>query len=868
MTGANVNSFSQNGTLYTMLGYTGGHSFSGEISFPETDLRKLTVRMIMLLDALDDFHGEGYLHLDIAPDNILLIGSGIRERVMLIDYNSVHEADAVRLETPDAFSVKAGYTAPEIRAGNLAQIREASDLYSVVAVFFRCLSGSALTPFQMIRPVPPDVSSCPALVGKPETVCTMVRQILRRGLQNLSVRRYATISELSQAFQELLDRIDGVGVTHWALWEAARKNLQRTLRNNPAFNYIREDEDLFPVSVALPDRSKLSLDAYIERILSDCGISGFLTGAGGMGKTTALLRTVYLWTQRYNAKETAVAYVPLYGCKEHDTDYISNQLLLDLRFKEDTQSYGAARIRLWQLLDKPLRTRNGERPVLLLLLDGLNEVTCPTTNLLEEIRKLSRLQGVRILISSRIAVPDLSMETAELTSLQEEEVIRRITQAGLLAPEAEEIRTLLRTPMMLSLFLRASHAEEKQLAVHTQEELIATYFQAIKDKALRDFPENDPARWQLDASVSMVLPALAGLLQKSPDAAEEELLRETSRCYRLLSDRLLLRAFPQWIGHRQSIRGSAANAEEWYGSVVHDLLWKRLGLLIRTEKGSYRIPHEILLDYLAQQHRDNIEKLKKQRRLRGGIILLTLLLVLGLSARIYVRYFRPQPYDDGDAESVMAISLDAYHAAGNQYENLRELLESAEREPEDIQSAFATYQYRAAVEDATPRVYIAFPDNQLEITLATGSVVSWSGNPLDEEYYPQLVKLAENRKSDYKTYAEFLVTVTEDSAAHKYAAQYREALNTLLEKDADIAAVLYQLVCVPHMTSDFMTKTETGKAFTRAYTENNIQNEHIKDEPRDTLVRKLKELEKGQKDAVDEIVAVIDKYQRIKGGHT
>ena len=81
LTGANLNSFSLNGTLYTVLGYTGGRSLAQELSRQETDLRRLTVRMLKLLDALDAFHGEGYLHLDIAPDNILLIGEGGGELV-------------------------------------------------------------------------------------------------------------------------------------------------------------------------------------------------------------------------------------------------------------------------------------------------------------------------------------------------------------------------------------------------------------------------------------------------------------------------------------------------------------------------------------------------------------------------------------------------------------------------------------------------------------------------------------------------------------------------------------------------------------------------------------------------------------------
>ena len=85
--GANLNSFSCNGTLYSVLGYTGGRSLREELNREEADLRCVTMRMIRLLDALEVFHKSGYLHLDISPDNIMLVGQEEKEHIFLIDYN-------------------------------------------------------------------------------------------------------------------------------------------------------------------------------------------------------------------------------------------------------------------------------------------------------------------------------------------------------------------------------------------------------------------------------------------------------------------------------------------------------------------------------------------------------------------------------------------------------------------------------------------------------------------------------------------------------------------------------------------------------------------------------------------------------------
>lgn len=71
------------------MGFSGGRSLEDALSGPETDLCRLALRMLHLLDALEAFRDGNLVHTDVATDNILLIGKQDRERVMLIDYNSV-----------------------------------------------------------------------------------------------------------------------------------------------------------------------------------------------------------------------------------------------------------------------------------------------------------------------------------------------------------------------------------------------------------------------------------------------------------------------------------------------------------------------------------------------------------------------------------------------------------------------------------------------------------------------------------------------------------------------------------------------------------------------------------------------------------
>ena len=103
------------------------------------------------------------------------------------------------------------------------------------------------------------------------------------------------------------------------------------------------------------------------------------------GKTTALLRAAYLQRRNISGMEPAAVYISLYGCEEEDASYIKDRLLESLRFKPGTDTMETARHELVRLLSSPIHTRFGERPKLLLLLDGLNEASGDTRLLVKEI---------------------------------------------------------------------------------------------------------------------------------------------------------------------------------------------------------------------------------------------------------------------------------------------------------------------------------------------------------------------------------------------------------------------------------------------------------------------------------------------------
>ncbi len=845
-TGANLNTFSLRGTMYTVLGYAGGRSLEAESIGPATDLRRLTVLMLGLLDALEAFHESGFLHLDIAPDNVLLIGRGDREQVMLIDYNSVYDCGACGRDAPVCSSVKSGYSAPELRTAQSPST--ASDLYAVAAVFFRCLTGAALTPFQMSRPAPPDVSGCPCLQTHPDTVAVMVRQILRRGLQVLPKKRYPSADAMREAFQELLDRVDGVGVTHWALWESGRRIVERVIRENPGLAFLKDRESLFPARLLLPGGAIVPAD--IPQLLRGEDRAVLLASSGGTGKTTAMLRGVIEQSRSYAPVQPAMIYISLYDWREGESAYIHRRLLENLRFK--TEQYDAALHALDTLLDKPLETRSGEsRPVAVLLLDGLNEVSGDASPLIGEILSLSCMQGVRLVVSTRSEEPALPFPRAELALLTEGDVDACVRRAGLLLPESPEMRELLRTPLMLSIFLRSSRAGCRQLSVSTREELMNAYFSALLDKELKALPGGADARWQIDAAMSFVLPVIAREVEKRGRALEDAaLLPAVEGCYRLFSDRLLRRAFPRWIGRSQAIRGGAANAEEWYGQIVHELLWKRLGLLVRNEQGRYRVCHQIVAEYLTAVESENARRLIRRRRLRRVLAAGALLCCLAAGWYAYAACIRPPAYSEAYEEDVFVYGLCGYAGAARQYAHMRSLVDCALEDPEHYRSAEKTFS--AAIRQEGFAYNQDYALDMLERMLPTGKVISWSRRELDGENYRKLLQLEPDRREEYEFLATVLTYVMEDERGNRlYGAEYLAGLSELVEIDADITATLYEIVCVPHLTKSILAESENLRAFQQTLEVSAAQmNRHISEETDpDVLGRRLLRLQ-GMRDDI------------------
>lgn len=786
--GGNLNTHALNQTLYTLLDYSGGHSLEKELlNHSPQSLPQILTRMRKLLLALSVLHNEGFLHLDVSLDNVLLIGQDELERVILIDYNSMHRREELRDRQNVYFSAKEGFTAPEVRMGMADRIGPHTDLFSATCAFFALLTGKPLTTVQLSRKAPPDVSDTPLLRDAPATVKAQAAAILRRGLCVLPERRYRSCSAMLQDLEELERRIAGIGVTHAALWEAGRGNVQHLVRQNPSLRYVERESGLYPLRIQRENGVSMPAQAWMDELTGENGASSLLVSEGGMGKSTVLLRSALLGTSHYSPMAPAVMYIPLIGIRQGESSFILDHILQALRFDSKTQTMEDARHALIALLNPAQKREHGPQIRLLLLLDGLNEATGDPSALLEEIRRLSGYSALRMLIATRSAPEALKLPRVSMVPLEESDVAAALAAHGLLQPESADMRDLLRTPMMLSLFIQTADTAGGQVRCQTRTELIDGYLNALCQKAAAD--EGSAVNYQVEVAVRLALPAIAREIHRRGHPLNSQALYPViRRCHRILRGRALSRAFPEWIGHsREALGEGAQSAEAWFGEIVQRTLWWQLGLLVRDEDGSYRILHQILQDHLICLSEANDRRIRARKARAGLLSAVSILIVSCMGVFAYDLWLKPQPYDRVMSVAVVnALSLQ-YINCGLQYEAMTNMLHG-KTTPEICAVQLAQY--------STPVTKTAQLAMQ-SLMESDADVIPWSNQPLDFDNAQLLMNLPGERQTEYARYIRAYQLVCRGDT-RTTADEFSSALLELLEADADLAWLLDRSAAAPH----------------------------------------------------------------------
>jgi serine/threonine-protein kinase len=198
------------GSLYFVMPYIEGESLRGRLQREGTlSLDEVTAIVGQIADALDYAHGEGVVHRDVKPENILLSRHG---HALLADFGIARAGSttAVGNLTQSGMAIgTAAYMSPEQALGE-DDIDGRSDLYSLGCVVYEALSGSApfsgSTPLAMVAKhigVP-----APALTASSRVPTSVVRAVAR-ALEKKPGDRFESVAAFSRALHSAEANAEG-----------------------------------------------------------------------------------------------------------------------------------------------------------------------------------------------------------------------------------------------------------------------------------------------------------------------------------------------------------------------------------------------------------------------------------------------------------------------------------------------------------------------------------------------------------------------------------------------------------------------------------------------------------------------------------
>ena len=208
-----------NGALYTVIAADSGDTLEDMMSeaYKPCNFKsfiEICECILSLLEALEPMHKKGYLHLDIAPDNVHFLKQKIKDHRIanMIDFNSAYKY--IR-ETPEEknrrFSQKKGYSAPELETLSgttdikALDLKPATDLYSVAFIFFELLTGrwpvsQDKTAFSRNKDIVSEYFG-----GMSSLIARKATQLLKKGLGRVSTSRFQSVHDMYVAVDELIE---------------------------------------------------------------------------------------------------------------------------------------------------------------------------------------------------------------------------------------------------------------------------------------------------------------------------------------------------------------------------------------------------------------------------------------------------------------------------------------------------------------------------------------------------------------------------------------------------------------------------------------------------------------------------------------
>lgn len=129
----NINDmFQKNQTYYTIMSFDEGVDYR---EYKDHSLKELFEHVRSLAKLIKKYHENGYLHLDIKPENVLVIPE-TEEHVLLFDFDSVITFEELKKNAQFRLPFSHGFSAPEQIQGKLDRIGCHTDIFGIGALTF------------------------------------------------------------------------------------------------------------------------------------------------------------------------------------------------------------------------------------------------------------------------------------------------------------------------------------------------------------------------------------------------------------------------------------------------------------------------------------------------------------------------------------------------------------------------------------------------------------------------------------------------------------------------------------------------------------------------------------------------------------
>lgn len=242
-----------NNTLYAVMSFDEGIDYG---QYHDKSVKELFQHLKSLALIIQKYHQNGYLHLDIKPENVLIIPE-TSEHVKLFDFDSLQSVKTLHDGENLLISYSEGFSAPEQVHKKLNKIGFHTDIYSIGAILFYKLfnrkpdfiDGSQTTIYDFSLMNYQDIRYQPGFFRK-------LAEFLRRTIALSISSRWSKIAVVIEKLDELIK-----------LSEIERVFVYDNFQYNSA-NFLGREHELSEINSVLRDNNLV-----------------FLSGIGGIGKT-------------------------------------------------------------------------------------------------------------------------------------------------------------------------------------------------------------------------------------------------------------------------------------------------------------------------------------------------------------------------------------------------------------------------------------------------------------------------------------------------------------------------------------------------------------------------------------------------------